>query len=77
MTNETEIEDTSVTLPEGEAETPVEVTETVEEESADEDVVEEVATETEPVATDIKTKNKGMPETDEEKNGKQKTPTLQ
>ena len=65
MTNETEIEDTSVTLPEGEAETPVEVTETVEEESADEGVVDEVVAKAESIAADIKTKIKGIPETDD------------
>lgn len=65
MTNETEIEDTSVTLPEGEAETPVEVTETVEEESADEGVVDEIVAKAESIAADIKTKIKGMPEADE------------
>lgn len=65
MTNETEIEDTSVTLTEGEAETPVEVTETVEEESAEEGVVDEVVAKAESIAADIKTKIKGVPETDD------------
>jgi hypothetical protein len=61
MSNETEIEDvTPVDLPE---ETVVEDTETVEE-STDEGVVDEVVAQAESLAADIKTKIKGMPETD-------------
>ncbi len=62
MSNETEIEDvTPVDLPE---ETVVEDTETVKE-STDEGVVDEVVAQAESLAADIKTKIKGMPETDD------------
>lgn len=67
MSNETENEDvTSVDLLEGEAEAPVEAAEIVEEESAEESVVDEVVAKAESIAADIKTKAKGMPETDGE-----------
>ncbi len=61
MSNETEIEDTnSADLSE---EIVVENTEIVEE-STDEDIVEEIIEQAESMAADIKTKIKGMPETD-------------
>ena len=43
----------------------VDVAETVEKESADEGVVDEIVAQAESIAADIKTKIKGMPETDE------------
>lgn len=66
MSNETEIEDvTPADLSEGEAEAPTDAAEIVEEESAEEGVVDEVVAQAESIAADIKTKIKGVPETDD------------
>jgi len=65
MSNETENEDTTSVEVTEEAESALDATEAVEEEAIDEGIVDEVVARAESVAADIKTKIKGMPETDD------------